>query len=40
MKNEVYKELIERMMKEINSEEDLKKIFNYIHKIFIRRAGK
>lgn len=40
MKNEEYKKLVDRMMKEINDEKDLKRIFNYIHKIFIRRAGK
>lgn len=40
MKNEEYKKLINRMMKEINDEEALKRIFNYIHKFFIKGAGK
>lgn len=40
MKNEEYKKLIDCMMKEINNEKDLKRIFDYIHKIFIRGAGK
>lgn len=40
MKNKEYKKLIERMMKEINETEDLKRIFYFIHKIFINRAGK
>ena len=40
MKKTDYKKLIERMIKEIHNEEDLKRIFNYIHRIFIRRADK
>lgn len=40
MIKEDYKKLIDRMMKEINDKEDIKRIFNYIHKIFIRRTGK
>lgn len=40
MKRKEYKKLIEKMMKEIDEEKDLKKIYNYIHRIFIRRADK
>lgn len=40
MKVKTYKKLIYRMMKEINNEEDVKKIFNYIHRFFINRVGK
>lgn len=36
MNKEDYRKLIERMIREIHNEEDLKRIFNYIHRIFMR----
>jgi len=33
------KELIIRMLEVINDSEQLKRIFNYVHNIFIRRTG-
>lgn len=40
MNNEEYKRLICQMLESINDNGHLKKIFDYVHKYFIRRAGK
>ena len=40
MSNEEYKEYIIEMIQKINNPEHLKRIFNYVHKFFIRRTGK
>lgn len=34
------KELISRMLEQIDDDHFLKKIFDYVHKYFIRRTGK
>lgn len=39
MSNEEYKKNILVMLERIDSNEHLKRIFNYIHKYFIRKAG-
>ena len=38
MSNEEYKEYIIEMIQKINNPEHLKRIFNYVHKFFIRRG--
>ena len=40
MSNEEYKEYIIEMIQKINNPEHLKRIFNYVHKFFIRRTGR
>lgn len=40
MSNEEYKEYIIEMIQKINNLEHLKRIFNYVHKFFIRRTGR
>lgn len=40
MSNEEYKKYIIEMIQKINNPEHLKRIFNYVHKFFIRRTGK
>lgn len=40
MNNEEYRKLIYKMIENIDDRKDLKRIFVYIHKFFIRGAGK
>lgn len=40
MSNEEYKEYIIEMIQKINNPEHLKRIFNYVHKFFVRRTGR
>lgn len=40
MSNEEYIKLIIRMLKKIDNNNSIKLIFNYVHRIFIRQAGK
>ena len=40
MSNEEYKEYIIEMIQKIYNPEHLKRIFNYVHKFFIRRTGR
>lgn len=39
MTEQEYKQLIIRMLEKITSEKDLKRIFDYVHHIFIHRTG-
>lgn len=39
MTEQEYKQLIIRMVLKLASEKDLKKIFDYVHHIFIHRTG-
>lgn len=40
MNNEEYKKYIMEMLTKIDDNQHLKRIFNYVHKYFIRRTGK
>ena len=40
MNNEEYKKYIIEMIQRIDDNQHLKRIFNYVHKYFIRRTGK
>lgn len=40
MSNEEYKKYIVEMLDKINNNEHLKRIFNYVHKFYIKIAGK
>lgn len=40
MTNQEIRELIKRMVDAIEDNKKLQQIFNYIHRIYIRRAGK
>lgn len=40
MSSEEYKQSIIDMLEKIDSNEHLKRIFNYVHKYFIKRTGK
>lgn len=39
MDNEEYKKYIIEMIQHIDDNQHLKRIFNYVHKYFIRRTG-
>lgn len=39
MTEQEYKQLIIRMLEKLNSKKDLKRIFDYVHHIFIHRTG-
>lgn len=39
MGNEEYKKCIVAMLEQIDNSEHLKRIFNYVHKFFIKRTG-
>lgn len=39
MGNEEYKKYIIEMIQNINDNKHLERIFNYVHKLFIRRTG-
>lgn len=40
MSNKEYKKYIIEMLDKIDDNEHLKRIFNYVHKYFIKKAGK
>lgn len=40
MNNEEFKQYIIEMVRKIDDQESLKRIFNYVHKFFIRKTGK
>lgn len=39
MNNEKYKKYIIEMVMKINSEKHLKRIYDYVHRLFIRKTG-
>lgn len=39
MSNEEYKKYIFKMLEQIDNNEHLKRIFDYVHKYFLRRTG-
>ena len=39
MSNEKYKKYIIEMVQKIDNNKHLERIFNYVHKLFIRRTG-
>lgn len=39
MKNEEYKKLIIEMIEKIDNAKSLERIFNYVHKIFVRKTS-